>query len=252
MKTFIPVIRTGALVLGLAACMASLPAPAEEVIVQSHAQSPPSKQATAGAVTGLVVGAAAGGPIGAFVGITAGAMLGERYHRQKETAGALAATLGESEAERARLAQHVTEMDTTLGAAQARDALQARALQQTNELGIDVAFRTNDDSVSLQALPPLMKLGALAAAMPQAKVHVAGFADPRGAEDYNQALSLRRAQAVATVLASAGVSPECILVEARGDADSSSAAGDLDGYALDRRVSVRLELPDGSQVARRE
>jgi outer membrane protein OmpA-like peptidoglycan-associated protein len=252
MKIFVPVIRSGALGLGLAACMTSLPIRADEVVVQSHPQSQQSKQATAGAVTGLVVGAAAGGPIGAFVGVAAGAMLGDRYHRQKEAAAALTANLGESETERARLAQHIADMDTTLGAAQAHDALQDKALQQTNELGIDVAFRTNDDAVSLQALPPLMKLGALAAAMPQAKVHVAGFADPRGDEDYNQALSLRRAQAVAAVLANAGVAPECIVVEGRGDADSTSAAGDLDGYALDRRVSVRLELPGGAQVARRE
>lgn len=252
MKFLIPVTRNGALGLSLVACIASLPALADEVVVQSHAQSQQSKQATAGAVTGLVVGAAAAGPIGAVVGITAGAFLGDRYHRQKETAASLAANLGESEAERARLAQHITEMDTTLGAAQVHDALQDKALQQTNELGIDVAFRTNDDSVSLQALPPLMKLGALAAAMPQAKVHVAGFADPRGDEDYNQALSLRRAQAVAAVLANAGVAPECIVVEGRGDAESTSAAGDLDGYALDRRVSVRLELPGSTQVARRE
>jgi outer membrane protein OmpA-like peptidoglycan-associated protein len=130
--------------------------------------------------------------------------------------------------------------------------LQEQALQQTNDLGIDVAFRTNDDSISLQALPPLMKLGALAAALPQARVRVAGFTDPRGDDDYNQALSLRRAQAVAAVLASAGVAAERVVIEAHGKSDSTSGAGDLDAYAFDRRVSVRLELPGSDQVARRE
>jgi outer membrane protein OmpA-like peptidoglycan-associated protein len=257
MKIHTTMARSGALGLGLVAYLAAAPAPADEVLVQAHSQAQPlpqgqSKQATAGALSGLVVGAVAGGPIGAVVGLTAGAILGDRYHRQKQTADGLAADLSQSEAERAQLAQHVADMDGTLSAAQAHDALQDKVLQQTNELGIDVAFRTNDDAVSLQALPPLMKLGALAAAMPQAKVHVDGFADPRGVDEYNQALSLRRAQAVAAVLASAGVTPECIVVQGHGDADSTSAAGDLDGYALDRRVSVRLELPGSAQVARRE
>ena len=249
MKIFTSTVRAGTVGLGLLAYVAALPARADEVVVQAQGQS---KQAAAGGLTGLVVGAAAGGPIGAVVGLTAGVMLGDRYHRQKEAAAALAANLGQTEAERAQLAQHVAELDTTLNAAQARDALQDQALRQTNELGIDVGFRTNDDAISLQTLPPLMKLGALAAALPQAQVRVAGFSDPRGDEDYNQALSLRRAQGVAAVLTSAGVAPERIVIEAHGKSDSTTREGDLDGYAFDRRVSVRLELPGSEQVARRE
>lgn len=249
MKIFTSTVRAGALGLGLIAYVAALPVRADEVVVQAQGQS---KQATAGGLTGLVVGAAAGGPIGAVVGLTAGVILGDRYHRQKEASTVLASNLGQTEAERAQLAQHVTELDTTLSAAQARDARQEQALQQANDLGIDVGFRTNDDAISLQTLPPLLKLGALAAALPQAKVRVAGFSDPRGDDDYNQALSLRRAQAVAAVLASAGVAAERIVIEAHGKSDSTSSQGDLDGYAFDRRVSVRLELPGSEQVARRE
>jgi outer membrane protein OmpA-like peptidoglycan-associated protein len=249
MKIFTSTVRAGALGLGLIAYVAALPARADEVVVQAQGQS---KQATAGGLTGLAVGAAAGGPIGAVVGLTAGVILGDRYHRQKEASAALASNLGQTEAERAQLAQHVAELDTILNAAQARDALKDQALRQTDELGLDVGFRTNDDAISLQTLPPLMKLGALAAALPQAQVRVAGFADPRGDEDYNQALSLRRAQGVAAVLASAGVAPERIVIEAHGKGDSSTREGDLDGYAFDRRVSVRLVLPGSEQVARRE
>jgi outer membrane protein OmpA-like peptidoglycan-associated protein len=249
MKIFTSTVRASALGLGLITYVAALPARADEVVVQAQGQS---KQATAGGLTGLVVGAAAGGPIGAVVGLTAGVILGDRYHRQQEASAAMASNLGQSEAERAQLAQHVAALDTTLNAAQARDALQEQALQQTNDLGIDVGFRTNDDAISLQTLPPLLKLGALAAALPQAKVHVVGFSDPRGDDDYNQALSLRRAQGVAAVLASAGVAPERIIVAAHGKSDSTSSEGDLDGYAFDRRVSVRLELPGSEQVAHRE
>ncbi len=249
MKNFTSTVRGGALGLGLAACASALPVHAAEVTIQGRGQS---GQATAAAFTGLVVGAAAGGPIGAVVGLTAGALLGDRYQKQKTSSASLASNLGESEAERARLARHVAELGSTLNAAQARDALQEQALRQTNDLGIDVAFRTNDDSISLRTLPPLMKLGALAAALPEAKVSVEGFADPRGDEDYNQALSLRRAQGVAAALTSAGVAPERIVIQAHGGSESTSAEGDLDAYAFERRVSVRLMLPGAEQVASRE
>jgi outer membrane protein OmpA-like peptidoglycan-associated protein len=178
-----------------------------------------SKQSDIGAVTGLAVGAAAGGPVGAVLGAAAGALLGDRYHRQAQSSAALAADLDHSEAERSRLSQ------------------------QTEELGLDVSFRTNDDSITTRTMPPLLKLGALVVAMPQARVRVAGYADPRGSQAYNSELSLRRAQGVAAVLMTAGVAPERILIEAHGKTDSTSADGDLDGYALERRVTVRLELP---------
>ena len=178
-----------------------------------------SKQSDIGAVTGLAVGAAAGGPIGAVLGAAAGALLGDRYHRSLTQAQA-----------------HGAQLDQTL--------------QQTDELGLDVSFRTNDDSISTRALPPLLKLGALVTAMPQARVRIAGYADPRGSQAYNSELSLRRAQGVAAVLMSAGVARERILIEAHGKTESESADGDLDGYAFDRRVTVRLELPRSDQVAR--
>ena len=195
-----------------------------------------SKQSDIGAVTGLAVGAAAGGPIGAVLGAAAGALLGDRYHRQAQSSAALAADLDHSEAELTQAQAHGAQLDQTL--------------QQTDELGLDVSFRTDDDSLSTRAMPPLLKLGALVAAMPQARVRIAGYADPRGSQAYNSELSLRRAQGVAAVLMSAGVARERILIEAHGKTESSSADGDLDGYAFDRRVTVRLELPRSDQVAR--
>ena len=119
-------------------------------------------------------------------------------------------------------------------------------------MGLDVNFRTNDDSIAVQTMPPLLKLGALALAVPEARVRVAGYADPRGSDAYNDQLSLRRAQAVAAVLASAGVPAERILIEAHGKSEADCGEGDLDGYAFERRVTVRLMLPATGQVARRE
>jgi outer membrane protein OmpA-like peptidoglycan-associated protein len=127
-----------------------------------------------------------------------------------------------------------------------------QTLKQTDELTFEVGFRTNDDSIPAERVPPLLKLGALLASMPQARARVAGYADPRGSDEYNRDLSLRRAQGVATVLASAGTPPERILIEAHGKSESTSGPGDLDAYALERRVTVRVELTAAGQVARRD
>jgi outer membrane protein OmpA-like peptidoglycan-associated protein len=211
-----------------------------------------SKQSDVGVVTGLTVGALAAGPVGAVVGAGAGALIGDGFHRQAKAREALAQDLRKSEAERARLVHSVAELDGSLSQAQAHSAQLDATLQHADQLSLDVSFRTADDSVTAQAMSPLLKLGALAASMPEAQVEVAGYADPRGSDAYNDELSLRRAESVAAVLACAGVPREHILIEAHGKTEAASADGDLDAYALERRVTVRLQLPGAGQVASRD
>jgi outer membrane protein OmpA-like peptidoglycan-associated protein len=211
-----------------------------------------SKQADGGAVAGLALGAVVAGPVGAVIGAGVGAVIGDRYYRQAQARAALAQDLGQSEAERTRLTTSLAQLDESLSAARARGAQLDRTLQSADELGVDVGFRTDDAAVSAQAMAPLLKFGALAASIPGAQLQVSGYADPRGSDTWNDALSLRRAQSVADVLALAGMARERIVVEAHGRGESTSAAGDLDGYAFDRRVSVRLQLPGAGEVAQRE
>jgi outer membrane protein OmpA-like peptidoglycan-associated protein len=232
-----------------AACVTALPVHAEETVT---VRQPASKQENIGVVTGLAVGAAAGGPVGAIVGAAAGAWLGDRYHKQAVARKELAAGLDKSESDRTRLAKNVTELNGSLAQEQERGEQLGLALSHTDEVQTDVSFRTNDDSIQTQAMSPLMKLGALAAALPDAKVRVSGYADPRGSMAVNEALSKRRADAVAAVLASAGVSPDRLIVEAHGKSEATSAEGDIDGYAFDRRVTVRIERASPEAVARNE
>jgi len=238
-----------ALGLALGGCIAVSAARAAESV---DAPGAGSKPADIGVVTGLAFGAVAAGPVGAVVGAGAGALLGDHYHRQAQTTAALTAELKRSEGERTQLAQSVAQLDDSLRQARAhRDEL-AGELAHTDQLGLDVSFRTADDSVAAQAMSPLLKLGALAASLPQAQVSVAGFADPRGAQACNDKLSLRRAQNVAAVLASAGVPRERIRIEAHCSGEAQDADGDLDSYALERRVTVRLQMPASAEVASRD
>jgi outer membrane protein OmpA-like peptidoglycan-associated protein len=258
MKTTTLQPRYRSIALAVAVACVALPVHAESsstVTVQTEQTSKPksaSKQESIGIVTGLAVGAAAGGPIGAVIGAAAGAWMGDHYHQQLAARREAQKGLGESETERTRLASNVTELNGTLAQSQERGEQLDLALSHTDEVQTDVGFRTNDDSIQTQSLSPLMKLGALAAALPGAKVRVDGYADPRGSVAVNEALSKRRADAVAAVLASAGVAPDRIVVEAHGKSDATSNDGDMDGYAFDRRVTVRIERssPEALQSAR--
>jgi len=242
-------LRARTLGLAVSGCITLLPAYAGEAADQPGAGS---KQSDIGVVTGLAVGAIAAGPFGAVAGAAAGALLGDRYHRQAQSSAALREELRRSEAQRTDLADDVARLDGSLSQVRAHSAELGETISHTDQLGLDVSFRTGDDSITGQALSPLLKLGALAASLPAAQVSVAGYADPRGSDAYNDALSLRRATNVAALLASAGVPRERIHIEAHGKTEAGDASGDLDAYALDRRVAVRLQLPGAGQVAGRD
>ncbi len=259
MNTFKNKLRTGALGLALVStCVVTLPAYAQDgtqgsttQVIKGHKESA-SKQENIGFVTGLAVGAAAGGPIGAIVGGAAGAWVGDRYHKQEVKKKELAADLSQSELQRTGLSQNVAELNASLADARAKSDKLDLALKNTDELETEVSFRTNDDSVNEKSMPPLLKIGALAAAMPDMKVRVAGYADPRGSEEVNDALSRRRAEAVAAVLEQAGLPKERVIVEGHGKSESTAMDGDIDGYAFERKVTVRLEHVVGQEVARND
>jgi len=240
--------------------LAALPASAAQATAAGGQQAA-SKQENIGVFTGLAVGAAAGGTIGAMVGMVAGAWLGDRYHRESTANHALtaqnhdlasqnhdlAASLTRSEQERRGLAGKLDLTTQSLAATQAQQAALDRTVQLSDDIETDVGFKTADASINDLQLPALRKIGALAASLPPgAKVRIDGYADPRGPATLNDDLSLRRAEAVALTLQKAGCPQERLVVAAHGSAQSTSPLGDLDAYAFDRRVTVRLE---GTAVA---
>jgi len=250
MNTLTKTLRTCSIGLAvIAACSATLPVHAADATPE---RQPASKQENIGVATGFAVGAAAGGPIGALVGAAAGAWMGDRYHKQAVARAALASDLEKSERDRTRLARNVTELNGSLAHEQERGEQLDLALSQTDEIETEVTFRTNDDAIQTQSLSPLMKIGALAASLPDARIRVDGYADSRGSDAVNDALSKRRADAVAKVLQSAGVDEGRLVVTSHGKSAATSADGDLDGYAFDRRVTVRIERAAPGAVARND
>jgi len=262
-------VRVGTVGITVAAMsLAALPAsavmpstngapPATRSHEAGNATGQPSRQENIGVFTGLAVGAAAAGPVGAMVGMIAGAWLGDRYHRQSVANHGLAAqnrdltaNLDRSERQRQGLAGKLDLATQSLAATQEQRSELDKAVQLSDDIETDVAFRTADASINGLQLPALRKIGALAASLPPgAKVQIDGYADPRGPATLNDDLSLRRAEAVALTLEKAGCPQERLVIAAHGSAESTSPRGDLDAYAFDRRVTVRLEGAAVAQAA---
>ncbi|HVC30041.1 MAG TPA: DUF456 family protein [Steroidobacteraceae bacterium] len=248
-------VRVGT--VGVTVAVMSLTAlPAYAAQAASGAPRAASKEENIGFFTGAAVGAAAGGPIGAMVGIVAGALLGQHYHRQRLTNHALAArnqllatrnqaltaSLGRSEQARAGLAGELGLATHSLAALEAQRARLGRTVQMSDDIETDVVFQTADASINSLELPALRKIGALAASLPPgAQVRIDGYADPRGPARFNDDLSLQRAETVALTLEKAGCPQDRLIVAGHGSSQSTSPPGDLDAYAFDRRVTVRLE-----------
>jgi len=72
------------------------------------------------------------------------------------------------------------------------------------------------------------------------RVRVIGHTDSVGDEAYNQALSERRAQAVADYMSEQGIVASRLSVEGRGETEPLAANDDADGRAQNRRVALEV------------
>jgi len=181
--------------------------------------------AGAGAVLGGVAGALAskkhrglgaliGGAAGAAIGGLAGNQIGAYMDRQQqEFEEALA---------QERVASVVREQEN---------------LRLT--LKGDAFFKTNSAEILPQVYPSLDKTADILSRYPQTIIEVGGHADPRGADDYNLALSLKRADAVCDYLVARGVDPARLRSVGYGETQLKSG-GNPDLFAQDRRVEIKI------------
>ncbi|TDF82754.1 OmpA family protein [Pseudomonas sp. H9] len=98
----------------------------------------------------------------------------------------------------------------------------------------DSAELTSSAHSQLQAL--MSKLNAPSVV----NVKVIGFTDSQGADDYNQALSERRASSVAEYLISQGLAPSKVTSQGRGEREPIADNETESGRAQNRRVELHL------------
>jgi outer membrane protein OmpA-like peptidoglycan-associated protein len=104
----------------------------------------------------------------------------------------------------------------------------------------DVLFATNQATLTPNGMSTLRKLADVMAQNPNRTVLVEGFTDSTGSSSYNQELSQRRAEAVASALGGMGVPRDRIAMKAYGEAFPVASNDTASNRQLNRRVEIVL------------
>lgn len=209
-----------------------------------------------GVVAGGLVGAVLGGPPGAIAGMMLGGYAVDReqaVHRSGDLERQNLALEGERRSlasERVSLKASITELHAALARERELAANAADMGMLADGLEFAVGFRTNSATPPDELSAGLEALAMLIGAVPSLEIHLEGYADPRGTDALNAELSLARAEAIRQRLVLGGIDPERIHVTAHGAvASAEDPVADPDGWALQRRVSIRVESREGRLAA---
>ncbi|HEY6484655.1 MAG TPA: OmpA family protein [Steroidobacteraceae bacterium] len=109
----------------------------------------------------------------------------------------------------------------------------------------DVLFDTGQATLKPGADLQLSRLATYLNSNPHTKILIEGHTDSRGSDDYNQALSDRRAEAVKSALVSRGVSADQVEAAGRGKAYPVATNDTPAGRQQNRRVEIIFSDPAG-------
>ena len=105
----------------------------------------------------------------------------------------------------------------------------------------DITFGFNSAAVKPQFLSHIGDLARTLNRYPNLAIAVVGHADAIGSDDYNQALSERRARSVGAVLMDDGVPYGRIVASGRGEWEPIATNATQWGRARNRRVEIHLK-----------
>lgn len=199
-----------------------------------------------GAVIGGLIGAGLGGPIGAGAGaMIGGGLIGKAVgaHRANvELKTELAKTLEDRNRREARLNAKIERLNDALVSARNERPAVAAATP-----AVPIQFRTASAELEQHYRAHLAELARSVAAMPEARVNLAGFADRRGDADYNLKLSQERVASVQRFLEDNGVAPAQIVTEAHGETKPVTEAETPENHFFDRRVVMEFSVSPAEQ-----
>ena len=108
------------------------------------------------------------------------------------------------------------------------------------QLPADVTFAFDKSALQPRFRPILTRVAATLNQFPATYVDVVGHADAIGSDDYNQALSERRAETVADFLVSHDALPARLYVAGLGESAPIASNATIYGRAANRRVEIVL------------
>ena len=171
----------------------------------------------AGGATGAVIGRVAGNTalgavIGAAVGGVTGALIGKKMDKQAE-----------------EIAKEIPGVKVT----RVGEAIVV-------EFANDILFGFDSYAISNAAGVNLQKLVKILGSYPDTDIAIVGHTDNSGSATYNQALSLRRADAVASNLIDQKIAASRITTLGYGEKTAKYSNTTTDGQALNRRVEFLI------------
>ena len=189
------------------------------------------EEKTSSATKGALIGAG----IGAVVGLISGDDAVERRQRALIGAGVGALAGG-------AIGNYQDKQEAALRAELEGTGVSVTRIGDNITLNMpgNVTFATDSSDLSPAFFDVLNSVGKVLNEFDQTVVEVAGHTDSTGSEQYNQALSERRANSVATYLRSQGIMTERLITVGMGEqrpvADNATAAG----RQANRRVEITM------------
>ncbi|OUS71177.1 hypothetical protein B5G52_11600 [Pseudoalteromonas sp. A601] len=203
-----------------------------------------------GLSTGAILGGIVGGPVGAFVGAFAGGLIGDKEVSEDKIA----------EQQRALIVmqdktddyQHVLSQNAQLS--EQLDHLEQNnerlALAQMNNLmAMTIQFKTGSSEIAPHFASQLDQLVSLLQSQPELQLDLNGFADQRGDELANLALSKQRVSAVQSYLIKQGISHTRLTANAFGEQQTVADSDSYEDNVFDRRVTLTTRPSNHSQTA---
>jgi outer membrane protein OmpA-like peptidoglycan-associated protein len=184
---------------------------------------------TSNAVKGGVIGGVGGGVIGGIVGnelgnTVVGVIIGAAVGG---TAGALIGNYMDEQAE---------EMENDIAGAKIERV--GEGIKITFDSGI--LFETNSSTLQSEAKSNISKLAVILNKYPDTNILVTGHTDSDGTEEYNQALSERRAKSVSDYTLGQGINSSRLSIIGLGETEPVSSNETVDGKQLNRRVEIAI------------
>ena len=189
------------------------------------------EEKTSTATKGALIGAAAG----AVVGLISGDDAVERRQRALIGAG-VGALAGGS------IGMYMDRQEAKLRAELEGTGVSVARIGDNITLNMpgNVTFATNSSDLSPAFFDVLNSVGKVLGEYNKTVVEVAGHTDSTGSDAYNQSLSERRAQSVATYLQGQGVLSQRLITVGMGESRPVADNGTAEGRQMNRRVEITM------------
>ncbi|MDF7813371.1 OmpA family protein [Hymenobacter sp. YC55] len=105
-----------------------------------------------------------------------------------------------------------------------------------------IRFQTNSTVITTSSYPKLNKMIQALKDHPEYSIRVIGHADSRGTDEYNQALSERRAASVKRYFTGKQVDPTRVVTEGRGESEPAAPNTSKKNMSQNRRVEFKFEF----------